>query len=803
MGKSLVIVESPAKARTINRYLGGDFDVKASMGHVRDLPKKGLAVDVENGFKPTYEPIEDKKKVISELKRAAKQADTLYIATDPDREGEAIGWHLVELLNPGDKPVVRVLLEEITKEGVKRAFAHPGVLDIDKVEAQQARRILDRLVGYKISPLLWDKVRRGISAGRVQSVALRLVVDREREIEAFVPEEYWSLKASLEGDEPPVFEAELQRRDGDKLTVPDEQAALAILADLGVADPKIETDDEGNVVGLKSAGVQWPVTKVEAKERKRTPKPPFTTSQLQQAAAQRLRFAVRKTMRVAQQLYEGIEIGDEGSVGLITYMRTDSTRVSAQSQQEAKEVITEKYGKDFAMAKPRTYKAGKRAQEAHEAIRPTSVARTPEQLRRHLDKDQLRLYELIWQRFAASQMKDAVYDATSVDIEVRAAGRTRLAGADGGAGGVPTGAGGGASKAPAASGGGPTYLFRATGSVLKFPGFLAAYGDTEGDQDESRLLPPLQEGQMLTCLELRPRQHFTQPPPRYSEASLVRELERNGIGRPSTYADILSKLRNREYVTVEERRFRPTELGTVVVDLLVENFDRIMDIEYTAKVEDRLDLIESGKEDWVKALERFWKRFTKELAQAEAQMRDVKREEIETDEVCEKCGKPMVIKWGRFGRFLACTGYPECKNTKQIKKDGEVVETIEPEPTGEDCPKCGKPLVRRTGRFGPFVGCSGFPECRYIQPKTTGVKCPECGKGELVEKRTRKGRTFFGCDQYPDCKFATWKPPLPLSCPQCGHPFLELRRRKDQPDKMGCPNKECDFVTEAAQPVEA
>ncbi len=773
MGKSLVIVESPAKARTINRYLGKNFDVKASMGHVRDLPKKGLSVDIENGFEPTYAPIEDKKKIIGELKRAAKRAEAIYIATDPDREGEAIGWHLVELLDTTDKPVIRVLLEEITKDGVKRAFEHPGELDIDKVEAQQARRILDRLVGYKLSPLLWDKVRRGISAGRVQSVALRLVVDREREIEAFVAEEYWSIKAHLEGEEPPTFEAELRRKDGDKITVADEKEALAVLADLGVADPTIERDEEDKITALASAGVEWPITKVTAKERKRRPQPPFTTSQLQQTAARRMRLPVRKTMRVAQQLYEGINIGDEGSVGLITYMRTDSTRVSAQSQQEAKELIGARYGENFALAKPRTFKAGKRAQEAHEAIRPASVSRTPEELKKYLDKDQFRLYELIWTRFLASQMQDAVYDATSVDIEVKAA--------------TP----------------GTTYLFRATGSVLKFPGFLAVYGDTEGDKDESRLLPPLKEGQVLSCLELRPRQHFTQPPPRFGEASLVRELERNGIGRPSTYADILSKLRNREYVSVEERRFQPTELGTIVVDLLVESFERIMDIEYTAKVEDRLDRIESGKENWAKALDRFWKRFTADLSKAEKEMRDVKREEIETDEVCEKCGKPMVIKWGRFGRFLACTGYPECKNTKQLKKDGEVAETIEPEPTGEDCPKCGKPLLRRTGRFGPFIGCSGFPDCRYIQPKTTGVKCPECGKGELVEKRTRKGRTFYSCDQYPDCEFATWKPPLPIACPECKHPFLELRRRKGQPDKMGCPNKECDFVTEAAEKVEA
>ncbi len=773
MGKSLVIVESPAKARTINRYLGKSFDVKASMGHVRDLPKKGLSVDIENDFEPTYAPIEDKKKVIGELKRAAKRAEAIYIATDPDREGEAIGWHLVEMLDTADKPVIRVLLEEITKAGVERAFDNPGEIDSDKVDAQQARRILDRIVGYKLSPLLWDKVRRGISAGRVQSVALRLVVDREREIEAFVPEEYWSLKAHLEGEEPPTFEAELRGKDGEKIAVGNEEESLALLADLGVTEPQFERDDDGNIAALTSSDTEWPITKVEAKKRKRRPQPPFTTSQLQQAAASRMRFPVRKTMRVAQQLYEGIEIGDEGSVGLITYMRTDSTRVSEQAEVEAKEVIEKSFGTDFSLAKPRRFKAGKRAQEAHEAIRPTSASRTPAELKKYLDKDQFRLYELIWQRFVASQMKDAIYDATSVDIEV------------------------------AGSSSSSKYLFRATGSVLKFPGFLAAYGDTDGDKDAKRLLPPLKEGQMLKCLELLPRQHFTQPPPRFSEASLVRELERNGIGRPSTYADILSKLRNREYVTVEDRRFTPTELGTIVVDLLVESFDRIMDIEYTAKVEDRLDLIESGKENWVKALDRFWKRFTSQLEKAKAEMRNIKAEEIETDEVCEKCGKPMVIKWGRFGRFLACTGYPECKTTKQLKKNGEVAETVEPEPTGEDCPKCGKPLLRRTGRFGPFVGCSGFPDCRYIQPKTTGVKCPECGKGELAEKRTRKGRTFYGCDQYPDCKFATWKPPLPIACPECKHPFLELRRRKGQPDKMGCPAEGCEYVTEAAEKVEA
>jgi len=775
MSNSLVIVESPAKARTINRYLGDDYTVIASMGHVRDLPKKDLAVDVENGFAPTYKTIDDKKKIVTEIKKAAKKADAIYLATDPDREGEAIGWHLLELLDGNDKPVYRVSLEEITKQGIERAFDSPTQVDMNKVDAQQARRVLDRLVGYKLSPLLWDKVRRGISAGRVQSVALRLVVDREREIQAFEPEEYWSIVAHLEADEPPQFEAELRRKAGKKLEIADGPTAMAILADLGVEDPKEEAVAQLCAAsGDTAAGMV--VSKVEAKERRRKPQPPFTTSTLQQGAYRRLRSSVRRTMALAQQLYEGVEIGDEGSVGLITYMRTDSTRVSTVAQEEAKEVISSSFGSEYALPKPRVFKTRKGAQEAHEAIRPTSVARTPELMRRYLDDDQYKLYDLIWRRFVASQMQDAIYDTTAADIEAGA------------------------------------YLFRAKGSVLKFPGFLAVYEDPKrrgngqasaedksSGQTEDALLPPLQEGQRLTCRGLIPRQHFTQPPPRFTEGTLVRELERNGIGRPSTYAAILSTLRNRDYVTLEQRRFTPTELGIVVVDLLVDSFDRIMDIQYTAKVEDRLDLIESGKQDWVEALEGFWKRFSGELDKAQAEMRDVKREEIPTEEVCEKCGKPMVIKWGRFGRFIACTGYPDCKNTKQLKAngDGDKVEVEEPEPTGEKCPKCGSDLVRKKGRFGLFVGCSNYPECRYIQPKTTGVKCPECSAGELVEKRSKRGRIFFACDQYPDCKFAIWKRPVPIECPSCKNPYLETHKRKGQPETLVCPSEDCDFVTES------
>ncbi len=774
MSNSLVIVESPAKARTINRYLGDDYTVIASMGHVRDLPKKDLAVDVENGFALTYATIDDKKKVVAEIKKAAKKADTIYLATDPDREGEAIGWHLLELLDGGEKPVYRVSLEEITKQGIERAFESPTQVDMHKVDAQQARRVLDRLVGYKLSPLLWDKVRRGISAGRVQSVALRLVVDREREIQAFKPQEYWSIVAQLEADEPPQFEAELRRKNGKKIEIPDGPTAMAILSDLGVEDPKEQSINQlCSVASDSSAGMV--VAKVDAKERRRKPQPPFTTSTLQQGAYRRLRSSVRRTMALAQQLYEGVEIGDEGSVGLITYMRTDSTRVSTVAQKEAQEVIRDNFGSEFALPKPRVFKSRKSAQEAHEAIRPTSVARTPELMRRYLDDDQHKLYDLIWRRFVASQMQDAIYDTTAADIEAS------------------------------------VYVFRAKGSVLKFPGFLAVYedpkrkgngkvseeGKRKGEAEDS-LLPPLREGQKLSCLGLIPGQHFTQPPPRFTEGTLVRELERNGIGRPSTYAAILSTLRNRDYVTLEQRRFTPTELGTVVVDLLVDSFDRIMDIQYTAKVEDRLDLIESGEQDWVEALERFWKRFSGELEKAQAEMRDVKREETPTEEVCEKCGKPMVIKWGRFGRFIACTGYPDCKNTKQIKANGDAdkVEIDEPEPTGEKCPKCGSDLVRKKGRFGIFVGCSNYPDCRYIQPNTTGVKCPECSGGELVEKRSKRGRIFFACDQYPDCKFAIWKRPVPVQCPSCKHPYLETHKRKGQPVTLVCPNEDCDFVTE-------
>jgi DNA topoisomerase-1 len=804
MGKSLVIVESEAKTSTIERYLGKGFDVMATHGHVRDLSKEGdrqFGVDIENGFAPIWKIDEDKKAVVKELKKAAKRAEAVYIATDPDREGEAIGWHLWDLLelapagngDDDDKAVVfRILLEEITKTGIDRAFKDPLELDPAKFDAYKARRVLDRIIGFSLSAVLRDKVPgewKKITGGRVQSVAVRMIVDREREIKAFIPEESWEIKAHLEGAEPPAFDAKLTLKDGEKVAIANEKEALAILAGLGNVDPKIERDEENNIVPLATDGVEWTITEIVAKERKRGPKAPFTTAQLQQDAAGRLGFSVGRTMSVANDLYRGLEIGDEGSVGLITYIRTDSTRASTESQKAAKEVISTHYGENFTLSKPRTFKAGKRAQEAHEAIRPTSISRTPEQLERYLSKDQARLYQLIWSRFVASQMQDAVYDQTSVQLEAKGAAS------------------------------GTTYLFRATGSVIKFDGWLKAYPQTERDKDASRLLPKsLQEGHMLNCLELRPRQKFTQPPARFNEASLVRTLEKNGIGRPSTYAPILRKLRNSPYIKFEERRFHPEELGAITNDQLVLSFPRIMEIEYTAKVEDRLDNIQAGKEDWVGAIARFWKRFEPEIDHANKTMRDLKSEEVETTEVCdkddeetgEKCGKPMVIKLGRFGRYLRCTGHPECSGTKNLKKDGEVAETFEPEPTGEDCPKCGEPLVRKKNRWGQFfVGCSGWkpknskpPGCSYIQQEKVGVKCPDCG-GELVKRRARRGNTFYGCDGYPNCKHTSPTRPVPIKCPECEQPYLVIRQRKNQPEMMACRNKECDFETEAAEQIPA
>ncbi len=751
MGKDLVIVESPAKARTINKYLGSGFTVKASVGHVRDLPKKRLAVDIRHGFTPEYEVIRGKGKVISELKKAAKDAGHIYLAPDPDREGEAIAWHVAQELGVTEDKIYRVLFNEITKNAVAEAMKKPGKIDINKVEAQQARRVLDRLVGYQVSPLLWSKVKRGLSAGRVQSVALRLVCEREEDIRAFKPREYWSITAHLAAGQPPPFTARLVKVSGKKLDdmgIKDEAGASEILAAL--------------------MGSDFVVSSVSRKEKKQNPVPPFTTSKLQQEAARKLRFTAKKTMVVAQQLYEGMEIGAEGAVGLITYMRTDSTRVADEAVKEARGFIAQRFGDDHLPARPPVYKSQKKAQEGHEAIRPTSVLRTPDELAGFLDKDQLGLYRLIWNRFIASQMSPAVLDMTGADIEA----------------GI--------------------YTFRATGTIVKFKGFMAVY--TEGKDEEpqegeeapaeGRTLPPLKQGEKLALERLEPRQHFTQPPPRYTEASLVKELEEKGIGRPSTYASIMSTIVEREYVEKKGNAFHTTELGEVVNELLVQSFPDIFNVEFTAKMEDELDEIELGSRGWSDSVSEFYGPFERALITAQKGMRNVKREETPTDIVCDKCGRNMVIKWGRNGRFLACPGYPECRNTRELpEKEGAqgAQPQPEPEPTGETCDKCGNPMVIKTGRFGRFLACSAYPKCKSTRPISLGVDCPTGCGGYLSEKRTKRGKPFYGCSNYPKCDFATWNRPVPQKCPECGHPYLEEKFTKKEGAQLVCPNKDCSF----------
>ena len=747
--KSLVIVESPAKAKTIAKYLGKDYTVKASVGHIMDLPKSKLGVDVENNFEPKYIVIKGKAPVVKELKTAAKKADRILIATDPDREGEAIAAHVAEVISGSIKheEVYRVLFNEITKKAILLAIEHPGKVDANKVDAQQARRILDRLVGYQISPILWKKVRRGLSAGRVQSVALRLIVEREEEIKAFVPEEFWSLTALLEGKLPPQFEAKLLRKDEEKLRVKNNDEVQKILA------------------GLQ--GAAYTVAKVDKKERRRNPVPPFTTSKLQQEGGRKLGFTSKRTMGIAQSLYEGVDVGKEGTVGLITYMRTDSTRVSKEAQDEARELIANKYGKEYVPEKPPVYAVAKSAQEAHEAVRPTSVLREPDAIKQYLEPDQYKLYKLIWNRFVASQMNPAIIDQTSVDIKAGA------------------------------------YTFRATGSVVKFPGFMAVYMEEKAEdqapseeENGEAVLPPLTEGETLALIKLDPKQHFTQPPPRFSEALLVKTLEEKGIGRPSTYAAIISTIQERDYVQKVENKFRPTELGVLVCDLLVNHFPVIMDVAFTAKMEEELDKIEEGQMPWVSAVKDFYKPFNESLEKAQAEMKDFKAELTPTDIACEKCGKPMVIKWGRNGQFLACSGYPECKTTRPfIRKENGEVEAAPEETTDELCPKCKSPMVVKRGRFGKFLACSRYPECNHTQGMSTGVACPEDG-GMLVERRSRFGKMFYSCANYPDCKFATWYKPVPRACPQCNAPFLVEKYSKKTGPYIACLKKECGYKEE-------
>ncbi len=740
--KSLLIVESPAKVKTLGKFLGKRFAIKASIGHVKDLPRKELGVDIENNLSPTYVVIEGKEKVLNELKRAARNADRVFLGPDPDREGEAIAWHIAEELN-GSSPdkIFRVEFNEITEKAVTEAISHPRKINMNLVDAQQARRILDRLVGYKLSPLLWRKVRRGLSAGRVQSVALRLVVDREREIQAFRPEEYWSITATLQGKEPPPFDARLFHINGKKAKVRNESEARKIVED---------TEGKG-----------FTVKKIEVKKRRRSPAPPFITSTLQQEASRKLRFTAKKTMLVAQQLYEGIELGDEGSTGLITYMRTDSVRVSAEAQQEARALIRGEFGKEYLPQKPPVYKSKKSSQDAHEAIRPTSLLRPPAAVKKYLTRDQYNLYKLIWNRFVASQMHHALLEQTSVDIE---AGK---------------------------------YTFRAAGTVVKFPGFMKLYtesGDNGGE--EEGLLPPLSEGDVLTKIAITPKQHFTQPPPRFSEASLVKELEAKGIGRPSTYATILSTIQDRKYTEKIEGRFKPTELGIVVSDLLVERFPELMDYNFTAKMESNLDRIEEGGLRWVDIVMDFYRPFDHDLEEAMKMQGRVKPQDIPTEHVCEKCGSPMVIKWGRHGRFIACTAYPECKNTMPLEnQNGEGgAKAADVQETDEKCEKCGSPMVLKSGKFGRFLACSRYPECKTTKAIGIGVRCPEDG-GEIVERRTKKGKVFFSCGNYPACKFAIWYRPVDKTCPECGAAILVEKRTK-KGEYLACIKKECGYREE-------
>ena len=891
MARSLVIVESPAKAKTINKYLGRNYTVKASYGHVMDLPKKTIGillpgepngrgkkkrkskakgksaekkaakqvvVTSENIFDPTYEVIPSKLKVIGDLQRAASTAEAVYLAGDPDREGEAICAHLAEILGKPrkyvkvvedakeaqaeaeaeakakteskangnaetDKPekkaskaetieparkgpkIYRVMFNEITQKAIREAFEHPTQVNENLVDAQQARRVLDRLVGYKISPLLWDKVRRGLSAGRVQTVALRVIVEREREIRAFVPKEYWTIHALLAAGDPPVFEAKLTKYKGEDIEVANEAEAQRVLAAVERAT--------------------WQVANVTQKEKRRYAPPPFTTSKLQQAGYNRLRYTAKRTMMLAQRLYEGVELGDEGSVALITYMRTDSVRVSNDALAQVRDHIGSTYGPNYLPEKPNFFKSKKDAQDAHEAIRPTDVARTPDSVRKYLDDDMFKLYQMIWQRFVASQMVPAVFDQTTIDVAAN------------------------------------DYTFRASGSVIKFDGYLAAYQavkDEEEKEDEgdteSRALPRVSEGENLRLESIRPEQHFTEPPPRYTEATLVKELEEKGIGRPSTYAAIISTIVEREYVNKDQGRFTPTLLGERVSDLLVKSFEDIFDVGFTARMEEELDEIEEGKLPWKKAVKEFWDRFEEDLDKAGGEMQSYKAgiptgekcekcgqgellerisrhgfflgcsrypecdfirdlaetgsEEVESEaktEYCDNCGKEMAIKRGRFGTFLACTGYPDCKTTRRLVTGTK--KARQPDvPIGEKCPTDGGELLRREGRFGDFIGCQNYPKCKYTRPITLGIKCPKCGEGEFVRRGTSRGRgrgrIFYGCSRYPDCDYTSPHEPINEPCPKCGAPFIVEKRTK-QGSFRACVRENCDWEIAVPEPVPA
>jgi DNA topoisomerase-1 len=750
VAKKLVIVESPAKAKTINRYLGKDYRVEASMGHVRDLPEKTLGVEVDGGFKPHYEVPSEKKKIVAKLKQSAKGAEVIYLASDFDREGEAIGWHIKEAVGLNkNKTTHRIVFNEITKSAILDAINNPRDIDMHLVNAQQARRVLDRLVGYKLSPLLWNKVKRGLSAGRVQSVAVRMLCERQEEIEKFVPQEYWSIMALLVKEGYSPFEAQLVKVEGEKAEIPNEQEASR-LSD-----------------ALKKAA--YVVKSAETKEVRRRPYPPFITSTLQQEAFKKLGMRTTRTMRIAQELYEGIEIPGEGNVALITYMRTDSVRISKEAQDAALKYILEKYGPDcYPPNHVNVFKNKRAAQDAHEAIRPTSMEWTPDRLKPHLTKEHLALYTLIWNRFLASQMSPAFYNQTTIEIE-----------ADG------------------------KYLLRATSSVLTRPGFLVLYreeSEENGNGEEGdRSFPPVAENDALTCEKVLPEQHFTKPPPRYTEATLVKALEEKGIGRPSTYATIVDTIQKRKYAQRQKKTLEPTELGCTVNQLLVENFPKILDVEFTAKMEEQLDEVEDGKMDWQEVLREFYGPFEDSLATATHQMRNVKKEGVPTDQVCDKCGRPMVIRWGRFGKFLACSGYPECRNTKEAEGEegGVSADQAKQIVAGKTCPNCGSPMAVKTGRTGRFIACTSYPKCKTAFPFGIGVAClePGCG-GEVVERHSKKGRLFYGCNRFPECKFTSWDKPVHKSCPQCESRYLVEKYARDGRLELRCPTKGCRYKEE-------
>lgn len=740
--KPLIIVESPAKTRTLKNFLGNAYQIEASMGHVRDLPEKEFGVNMEDGFKPVYVTLPEREEVLKQLKSAVKQAPEVYLASDPDREGEAIAWHLKEALKLQNAK--RIEFNEITRQAVEQALQNPRDIDMNRVNAQQARRILDRIVGYKLSPLLWKKAKRNtLSAGRVQSVAVRLIADREREIESFVPEEYWTITARLTPDtEDNAFDATLRLRDGEKLELHNEAEANAVLEDL--------------------QGAQYVVQQIKRTERKRNPSPPFITSTLQQEAARKLGFSAKRTMQIAQQLYEGVELGEQGSVGLITYMRTDSTRVASEAQAQAREYIGKEFGERYQPEKPPQYRSRRSAQDAHEAIRPTSVARTPESVKQYLSNEQFQLYRLIWQRFVASQMTPAVLDVVTVDIQAK------------------------------------QYTFRATGSNVKFDGFMRVYveGKDNGElSDEERPpLPPMIEGQVLTLLQLLPEQHFTEPPPRYTEATLVKALEEKGIGRPSTYATILSTIVERDYVELRDKRFYPTPLGIAVTDYLVKHFPDILDVQFTAGVEQQLDEIEEGKRAWTEVLQAFYQPFAQRLTESEQSQEWVEVKPQETEYLCPKCGSKMLLRQGRYGKFLGCSRYPECDGVLKLTKSGKPAPPDRP--SDEVCDQCGSPMVIRWGKYGDYLACTN-PQCKATRPleELPEVTCPVCKQGKIVEKRSRRGKVFYGCDRYPQCQFVLWDKPTGNLCPKCGYPLVEKRSGKKVVG-IKCSNKTCDYQQE-------